>query len=49
MATEVRTGINWREIARTGMAWAAVIVAFIADLAINGGTVYGNRSRIMDR
>jgi len=33
----------------SGLAWAAVIVAFIIDLAINGGTIYGNRKRVMDR
>jgi hypothetical protein len=33
----------------SGLAWAGVIVAFIVDLAINGGTIYGNRKRVMDR
>lgn len=33
----------------SGLAWVAVIVAFIVDLTINGGTIYGNRNRIMDR
>jgi hypothetical protein len=33
----------------TGLAWLAVIVALIIDLAINGGTIWGNRSRIMNR
>jgi len=32
----------------SGLAWAGVIVAFIMDLAINGGTIYGNRNRLMD-
>ncbi len=33
----------------SGLAWVAVIVAFIIDLAINGGTIYGNRNRVLDR
>ena len=33
----------------SGLAWAAVIVALVVDLAINAGSIWGNRSRIMDR
>jgi hypothetical protein len=33
----------------SGLAWVAVIVAFIIDLAIDGGTIYGNRHRVMER
>ena len=33
----------------SGLAWAAVIVAFIVDMAINGGTIYSNRNRVLDR
>ena len=33
----------------SGLAWIAVIVAFIVDLAINGGTIYGNRNRVLAR
>ena len=33
----------------TSLAWVAVIVALIIDLAINAGTIYGNRNRVLDR
>ena len=33
----------------SGLAWVAVIIALIVDLAINAGTVWGNRSKITDR
>jgi hypothetical protein len=31
------------------LAWIAVVIALVVDLAINAGTVWGNRSRIFDR
>ena len=31
------------------LAWIAVIVALIVDLAINAGTFWGNRSRVLNR
>jgi hypothetical protein len=33
----------------SGLAWIAVIVALIADLAINAGSIWGNRSRLLNR
>ena len=33
----------------SGLAWVAIIIALIVDLAINAGAVWGNRSRITDR
>jgi hypothetical protein len=33
----------------SGLAWVVVIVAFVVDLAINGGTIYGNRNRVLER
>ena len=33
----------------SGLAWAAVITALIIDLAINAGSIWGNRSRIINR
>jgi len=32
----------------SGLAWVAVGIAFIVDLAINAGTIFGNRKRILD-
>ena len=32
----------------SGLAWAAVIAALIIDLVINAGTIWGNRSRIIN-
>jgi len=29
-----------------GLAWVAVIVALFLDIAINAGTIYGNRNRV---
>ena len=31
------------------LAWMAVIIALIVDLALNAGSIWGNRARIMDR
>ena len=31
----------------TGLGWLAVIAAFLLDLSINAGTVYGNRQRVL--
>jgi hypothetical protein len=33
----------------TGLGWLAVIVAFLLDLSINAGTLYGNRQRLLSR
>lgn len=33
----------------SGLGWLAVIVAFLLDLSINAGTVYGNRQRMLSR
>ena len=32
-----------------GLGWLAVIVAFLLDLSINAGTLYGNRQRLLSR
>ena len=29
-----------------GLAWVAVIAALLLDIAINAGTIYGNRKRV---
>jgi hypothetical protein len=31
------------------VGWLAVAVALLADLAINGGAIYGNRERVLKR
>ena len=31
----------------SGLAWGAVVIALILDIAINTGTVYGNRKRVI--
>jgi hypothetical protein len=33
----------------SGLGWLAVIVAFLLDLSINAGTLYGNRQRLLSR
>jgi hypothetical protein len=31
----------------SGLGWLAVIVALLFDLAVNAGTIYGNRQRVL--
>jgi NADH:ubiquinone oxidoreductase subunit 3 (subunit A) len=33
----------------SSLGWLAVIVALLFDLAINAGTIYGNRQRVLTR
>jgi hypothetical protein len=33
----------------SGLGWLAVVVAFLLDLSINAGTLYGNRQRLLSR
>jgi hypothetical protein len=42
--------ILWDPVAGiSGVAWAAVVVTLFIDIALNAGTIYGNRKRVLSR